>query len=365
MCGSSASVGYGSGGKRVSHRTSSLSVDVVERGSSSSEMPTQIARGSVDPTRSTACGRARPWSSASGRPGRRCGCGPRRRPALRAPTADDSARRGTSSSRGSRTDRARAPCGRAAPRCASRLTRWISVPTAQIDPAGLSLHRLDDVFGRAGVVGRLHDVPRHFRMDDDADAGMLRAHVLDLPHGEARVHRAVPLPQDDARALDRVGLEAAPDLVRIPHDHLVERHAHLVGGVAAEMLIGQEQNLLAALPRPLQRRRRVRRGADDAAVLAAERFDRRGGVDVGDGDDAAPSAAEHLLEIVPAHLELIGRRPCRPSSSRRRGRAGSPADASRAQHVGALGHEVHAAEDDELGVGMLADLPASLKESPV
>ena len=32
----------------------------------------------------------------------------------------------------------------------------------------------------------------------------------------------------------------------------------------------------------------------------------------------------------------------------------------RAQHVGALRHEVHAAEDDELGVGMRADLPREL-----
>ena len=49
---------------------------------------------------------------------------------------------------------------------------------------------------------------------------------------------------------------AAAHLVRIPDDHLVERHAHLVGGVAAEMLIGQEQDALAALPRPPQRRAR-------------------------------------------------------------------------------------------------------------
>ena len=31
-----------------------------------------------------------------------------------------------------------------------------------------------------------------------------------------------------------------------------------------------------------------------------------------------------------------------------------------AQHVGALGHEVHAAEDDELGVGMPADFAGEL-----
>ena len=32
-----------------------------------------------------------------------------------------------------------------------------------------------------------------------------------------------------------------------------------------------------------------------------------------------------------------------------------------AQHVGALGHEVHAAEHDELRVGMLADVPRELE----
>ena len=74
------------------------------------------------------------------------------------------------------------------------------MPTAHMEPAGLFFTVLDDVFGRAGIVGRLHDVPRHFRMDDHANAGMLRAHVLDLPDGEARVDRAVSLPQNDARA---------------------------------------------------------------------------------------------------------------------------------------------------------------------
>ena len=86
--------------------------------------------------------------------------------------------------------------------------------------------------------------------------------------------------------LQLLGVEAAEDLVRIPHDHLVERNAHLVGGVAAKMLVGKEEDLLAALERPLQRRRGVRRRADGAAALADERFDRRGGVDVGDRHDA-------------------------------------------------------------------------------
>src|SRR5439155_7842913 len=150
-------------------------------------------------------------------------------------------------------------------------------------------------------------------MDDDAKAWMLGAQVLDLPDRETRVDRAVPFPQDDPRAPDGVGLEAAPDFVRIPDDHVVERYAELVRRVAPKMLIGQEQNALAALPRPAKRRGGIRRRADDAAALVAERFDRRRGVDVGDRHDARaavrlkPRAARddaHLLEIAPAHLEL-------------------------------------------------------------
>ena len=78
--------------------------------------------------------------------------------------------------------------------------------------------------------------------------------------------------------------EAAHDLVRIPHRHLVEWHAHAVGGVASQVLVGHEQDALAARPGPLERRAGVARGADGAAVLADERFDAGGGVDVGERD---------------------------------------------------------------------------------
>ena len=110
-------------------------------------------------------------------------------------------------------------------------------------------------------------------------------------------------------------------------------------------------------PRPAQRRRRIRRGADDAAVLAAERLHRRRRVDVGDGND---SRYAHLREIVPAHLELfdvghVGHRT-----------AGGEVRQDHllmvgAEHVGALRHEMHAAEDDVVGVGMPADLAGELE----
>src|SRR5678816_1437919 len=51
------------------------------------------------------------------------------------------------------------------------------------------LHRLDDVFGASAVVGRLHDIPWYFRMDDDPDAGALAPHGRNLRRAEANVHR--------------------------------------------------------------------------------------------------------------------------------------------------------------------------------
>ena len=177
------------------------------------------------------------------------------------------------------------------------------MPTAQIEPSGLSRHRLDDVLRAAAVVGGLHDVPRHLGMHDDADAGMLPADGFDLLGGEPLVDRAVAFPQDHLRALHLVGIESAEDLVRIPHDHLVERDAHLVRRVAPKMLIGQEQNLLAVREAPLQRRHRVRRRADRAAALADERLNRRRRVDVGHRHDALDP---HLRQLFPARLELLG-----------------------------------------------------------
>src|SRR5215475_598262 len=137
---------------------------------------------------------------------------------------------------------------------------------------GAVLDLPDDVLRRSGVVGGLDDVPRHLGMDDDADARMLRAEILDLTDGEPRVDRAMSLPQNDARALHLIGVEAAENLVRIPHDHVVERNAHLVRGIPTEMLVREKENALTSLPGPLQCGAGVRRGADHAAAFAAERL---------------------------------------------------------------------------------------------
>ena len=73
------------------------------------------------------------------------------------------------------------------------------MPIAQTEPGGLSRTVREDVLGRAAIVGGLHHVPGALGMDDDADAGVLLADVLDLVDGEARVDRAVALPEQQAR----------------------------------------------------------------------------------------------------------------------------------------------------------------------
>ena len=219
--------------------------------------------------------------------------------------------------------------------------------------AGRALaHGLQDVLGRPAVVGRLHDVERHFRVHDDADAGMLLSKQGDLLHRESCMDRAVPLPQQQLRRLRLFRRETAAELVRIPHLHAIERHAHLVGRVAAQVLIGQEQNPLAARPRPLEHGARVAGRADDAAVFADEGFDRRRRVDVGDRDDRVDV---HRLELLPADLEIVG-----VGHVGHRAAGGEVGEdhllARRAQDVRALGHEVHAAEDDEVGLSARGDL---------
>ena len=66
-------------------------------------------------------------------------------------------------------------------------------------------------------------------------------------------------------------------------------------------------------------------------------------------------ADAHLLEIAPAHLELLGVHHVGHRAAGGQVRQDHLLVVG-AQHVGALGHEVHAAEDDELGLGVLADL---------
>src|SRR5438874_9372631 len=81
----------------------------------------------------------------------------------------------------------------------------------------------DDVLGGPAVVGGLDDLPRHLRVNDHADAGMLLPDARDLRDGKTLVYRAVPFPQQHARVAYLLEGKAAANFVWIPDRHLVER----------------------------------------------------------------------------------------------------------------------------------------------
>ncbi len=234
---------------------------------------------------------------------------------------------------------------------------------AQAEPAGAasSAWMMNSV--EPDEVGGLDHLVPALRVDQHGDAGDALADLGDRAGGEAAVHRAVALPQDHLRVAELLDGEPALRLVGVVEDAVVQRQAHLAdGGVAAEVLVGQEQHLAGLLERPRQGDPGVGRRADGPAVPAGERLDRGARVHVGDGDDVVGDA--RLGQDVPALLDLVERRHVGHGAAG--GEVGQQHGLRRpGEHVRALGHEVDAAEDDELGLRAGRGLCASLKESPV
>ncbi len=165
--------------------------------------------------------------------------------------------------------------------------------------------------GRADEVGFGQDVGRALGMGEDPDAGVLATQQPDLLRPEALVHLAVTLPEDDL-------------------------HVGAAGHVAAQVLVGQEDDPLAA--ERLDDLDRVGRGAADVRL----RLHRRRGVDVGHHRHPRIALAQQ------AHVgggDRGGQRAARLQ-------VGDQDRLLRAQELGGLGHEVHAAEHDDLGVGL-------------
>ena len=126
------------------------------------------------------------------------------------------------------------------------------------------------------------------------------------------------------------------------------RHAEPAGRVAAEVLVGEEEDGVALRQRPAERPLGVARRADRPAALADEGLQVGARVHVGERDDApAGQRGRHLVPGV-AHGEDVGAL----------GQVAAGAEvgqhdglARRLQHVGGLGHEVDAEEHDQLGLG--------------
>src|SRR5258708_3771266 len=172
--------------------------------------------------------------------------------------------------------------------------------------SGRRLNSFDDAFGRADLVSSLSDLEATFGVSDDANAGMLAADALDLLRREALVHGAIALPEDDARAVDRFRSVSAKLLIRIPDDHLLERDAHTIAGVAAKVFVGEEENFFAALEGPFHDFGGIGTGADRAAMYPGEGFNGGSRIHVGDGDDLPRIEKKRKLAPAGFHLADVG-----------------------------------------------------------
>ena len=148
-------------------------------------------------------------------------------------------------------------------------------------------HALDDVLGGTDVVRQAEPLPSGIpdakspRCPDTARAPArhAREETADAPSNALSTER-------NGCREGAASVFPPSSSIRIPHRHFVQAEAQAVGRVSSEMLIGQEENLVGALQRPAHHRRSIRGSADRAAVSAAERFDGRRGVHVGDRNDA-------------------------------------------------------------------------------
>jgi hypothetical protein len=113
-------------------------------------------------------------------------------------------------------------------------------------PARVGRRLLDgphDVLGRADEIRLPADFEAAFRVGDDQAVRMLVAKTQDVRRLEHLVYRAVAFPEQQLRAPDLFGAEAAHFEVGIPDHHFVERMPICEAGPAAEMLVGKEEDL--------------------------------------------------------------------------------------------------------------------------
>jgi len=103
--------------------------------------------------------------------------------------------------------------------------------------------------------------------------------------GEEQVDAAVALPEVELRVADLLIGQSAVVGVGVVEDHRIERMAEGVGGVAAQVLVGHEEDLIALGQGPFEHLSCVGTGAAGAVVLAAKGLDGGGAVDVSDRDD--------------------------------------------------------------------------------
>ena len=214
--------------------------------------------------------------------------------------------------------------------------------------------RPDDEVGRADLVGELDDIVGALGVHDHDPVGVLGAERLEVGGPEPLMDRAMSLPQQERGRLDPHVVETPELEAGVPHRHVRGGVAEVERGVAPEVLVGEEQDLVAAcrapvlgIERPRQHRSRIRRGAHRPAVASDERLQRRRRVHVGDRHD--PTGVGHFAECGPCLFDSldvghVGHRAAGIQVGEQHLLVGLGED------VGRFGHEVHAAKDDEVGL---------------
>src|SRR3546814_16903998 len=133
--------------------------------------------------------------------------------------------------------------------------------------------------------------------------------MIRLPPRSTRTDTLLPYttrfrsPEDHPGGLDLFRRIAAERLGEIPDNHLVQANTHVLRGVAAEMLVREEQHFLATRERPFQHGTRIARRADDATMTAAECLQIGGRIDLRDRRDVLVGV-EHYGHHGPALADL-------------------------------------------------------------
>ena len=83
---------------------------------------------------------------------------------------------------------------------------------------------------------------------------MLRPHLSHVLRQKTLMDGTVSLPEDDAAVPQSLVRIAAKFLVRIPHRHFFQTESQSVSRIAAEVLIGKKQDLVAIVREPIASR---------------------------------------------------------------------------------------------------------------
>ena len=111
---------------------------------------------------------------------------------------------------------------------------------------------LADVLGGPDHVGRLDRLHGTFRVDHDIDIGVEDPRCFYLADGEPGVDRAMALPQHHLGPAELLRRVAAQRPEGVPDHHLIEGHSQVQSRVAAQVLVGQEEDPPGLGKGPLQ-----------------------------------------------------------------------------------------------------------------